>query len=438
MSANGRAVVRPPTETGRSPDALLLPLSAPDPGALSGLRSSYATFLDGTGTPDMVDVCFTAGASRKHYRYRAAFAATDRRRLVEALAGATDRPEPRPTPETWPRVVFVFPGQGGQWVGMGRQLFDANRVFRQRMLACASAVSDELAWSPIDRLFSDGPLTDVEEIQPLLWAIQVSLAALWQHWGVEPDLIIGHSMGEIAAATVAGALTLQDGATVAARRSIVVRDAAPRGAMWTVGLGEEEAQRAIGDLADRACVGVLNSANYSVLSGDPEALSRVVEPLLERDVFCRRVKVSYASHSPQVEPMRPALMDALAGIRPRTCQVPMHSTVWDAPVDGSELHAGYWMDNLRRPVRFADAVRSVLAGAVPTLFVEVSPHPTLVNALAEGIDIAGADATTVGSLERKRPELLAMLEGLGGAYTAGCDPLWTRVFPGGSTVPLLE
>jgi acyl transferase domain-containing protein len=203
-----------------------------------------------------------------------------------------------------------------------------------------------------------------------------------------------------------------------------------------VGLGERAAQEAIGEYADRVCTGVLNSETSTVLSGDPDALAKVIEPLRAREVFCRRVRVSYASHAPQVEPMRADLIAALDGVRPRRARVLIHSTAWDRPVDGTELGAAYWMENLRLPVRFGAAVRSALAGGGSALFVEISAHPLLLNPVRETIAASGGTATAVGSLYRKRPDLESLLAGLGAAYTAGCDPNWSRLYAGGRPVSL--
>lgn len=347
--------------------------------------------------------------------------------MGETVAGRVDGPV---------RVVFVFPGQGAQWVGMGRELVAASPVFAAALGECARAVEAELGWSPLARLHDDAPLTAVEEIQPTLWAFQVALAALWRDWGVEPDLIVGHSMGEIAGATVAGALRLTDAAAVVCRRGLLLRELAGLGAMWVVGLGEAAAQEAIGDEAGLACAGVLNSDRSTVLSGDPEAIERIVKPLRERGVFCRRVGVGYASHSPQVEPIRAALLAALEGVRPGRVDIPVRSTVWDREVAGPELDGAYWMENVRRPVRFAPAVRAVLADGEPTLFVEIGPHPLLVGALRDGIEATGAPATAVPSLVRRRPDRETLLAALGTVYAAGRTPDWSRAVAHGESVPL--
>jgi acyl transferase domain-containing protein len=196
-----------------------------------------------------------------------------------------------------------------------------------------------------------------------------------------------------------------------------------------VGLGEKEAEEAIGEHADLVCAGVLNSDRFTVLSGDPEAIARIVGPLRERGVFCRRVAVGYASHGPQVEPIRDGLRAALAGVRAKAPAIPLHSTVWDRPV-------AYWMENVRRPVRFAAAVRSVLSGDGPALFVEISPHPLLVSAVGDAIEATGAAAGTVPSLVRRQPETETLLAALGAVYAAGRTPDWSRVRAAGRRVPL--
>ena len=423
-----------PAIVGRErPEAYLLPLSARDPEALHALTGAYADALDHPAA-DPLDACFTAGTRYAHHEHRMAVVGTGTAELAAALRS----PAESRRLGVAPRVVFVFPGQGAHWDGMARGLLRSSPVFARRIRECARAVEAELGWSPLDRLRGDGRLSAVDEVQPTVWAVQVALAEVWRGWGIQPDLVIGHSMGEMAAATVAGALTVADAAAVVCRRGLLLVEHAVPGAMWAVQLGEREAQEAIGEYADQVCAGVLNSATSTVLSGDPAVLAKVTEPLLERGIFCRRVKVGYASHAPQVEPMRADLLAALAGVRPRAAQIPMHSTAWDRRVDGTELDAAYWMANLRSPVRFGAAVRSVLDDGEPTVFIEVSSHPLLVKPIEESIEACDAAAIAVGSLVRKRPDLESLLTALGTVFTAGCDPDWSRLHTGGRLVSLSE
>ncbi|MBB5779557.1 type I polyketide synthase [Nonomuraea jabiensis] len=436
---------------GQTRPSYVLPLSARDPRALDELAGAYADLLDGVGEgagPGLHDVCFSAGARRSHHEYRLAAVGDDARSLAASLREfrATGRGDGRSVhagerrAARRPKVVFVFPGQGGQWAGMGRRLLAAEPAFALRLHECARAVDAELGWSPVDALLRGERLSRVDEVQPTLWAMQVALAAVWREWGVEPDLLIGHSMGEIAAAVTAGALSVADGAAVVARRSRLLRELRTPGAMWAVALGEEAARRAIaqavGERSGQVSVGVVNSRHSTVLSGDPEWLERVVEPLRRDGVFCRQVDVDYASHAPQVEPVREALLEALSGVRPGPCAVPIHSSARDRVVDGPELDAGYWFENLRLPVRFAAACQAALADARPTVFIEMSPHPVLQTALEEEVEAAGANASVVPCLRKDVPDAAALGAALGRAYVLGCHPRWDRVHPGGEYVRL--
>ncbi|MFD1934338.1 type I polyketide synthase [Nonomuraea mangrovi] len=421
----------------------VLPLSARDPQALRELAADYADLLD--GEPELEDLCFSAGARRSQLDRRLAVVGPDAASLAASLrvfseSGLDDgrslvAGENRVARQ--PRVVFVFPGQGAQWAGMGRDLLAREPVFAWHLHECAKAVEAELGYSPVDVLLGEHPMTAVDEIQPTLWAMQVALAAVWREWGIEPDLLIGHSMGEIAAAVVGGSLSVADGAAVACRRARLLREAGGSdGAMWAVALGEQDAYQAIGEHAGQVCVGVVNSRYATVLSGEAAALERVVEPLRRRGVFCRRVDVDYASHAPQVEPLRDALLDTLSGLKPARGDVPLHSSVWGRLVEGEELDARYWFENLRLPVRFADAAQSVMDGGRPTVFIEMSPHPLLQSCLEDEIQAGGARGAVISSLERAEPEADVLAAALAKAFALGCRPAWERLHPDGGFVPL--
>nr|WP_244223525.1 type I polyketide synthase [Amycolatopsis circi] len=416
--------------------AYLLPLSARHPEALRQAAERYAELLRAPGSPALADVCHTAGVRRTHFERRTAVVGADREELVEALAAIGSR---RGSAQAFgdgdavgepPKIVFVYPGQGSQWPGMARELLATSEVFAGRFAECDRAVRDETGWSPAELLESGAELSTMDFVQPVLWAVQVALAALWRDLGVEPDLVIGHSMGEVAAAVTAGALSVADGAAVICRRAALLAERRTPGAMWAVQLSEQAAQRAIGEHADRVSVGVVNSRTATVLSGDPDALAEIVAGLRADGVFCRQVRVDYASHAPQVEPLRPLLHDVLADLRPRPGRVPVHSTVLDSVVDGAGFDAGYWADNLIRPVRFEAAVRAALADRRPTVFVEISPHPILSLAIEDGIQDAAARAWQVASLRRDEPEHKSMLAGLAAVYAAGGEVAFDRLGEG--------
>ncbi|HEU5476071.1 MAG TPA: SDR family NAD(P)-dependent oxidoreductase, partial [Actinophytocola sp.] len=292
------------------------------------------------------------------------------------------------------RVVFVFPGQGSQWVGMARGLLDSSPVFAARIAECDRALAPFVDWSLLEVLHG-GELDRVDVVQPVLWAVLVSLAEVWRSVGVEPDAVVGHSQGEIAAAVVAGGLSLADGARVVALRSKAIAERlAGLGGMVSVAAPVGRVRELLVPYGDRVSVAAVNGPASVVLAGEPEALDAVLEACRAEDVRAKRIAVDYASHSAHVERIHDQLLDALAGIEPRTSAIPFLSTVDGEWVDTAGLDAGYWYRNLRQTVQFESASRTLLDGGY-RFFVEVSPHPVLVPALGE---VEGAVA--IGTLRR--------------------------------------
>jgi acyl transferase domain-containing protein len=437
----------PASRRGRVPrrgKAWLLPVSARDAEALRNLARRYGEWLGPSCSPaDLHQICFSAGARRTHHEYRLAVAGASPRAMADDLRSFASGGRPGSVAAgTWPagrpRVVFVFPGQGPSWRGRGSELLAACPPFARRMRECDRALEAEAGWTASQRLRCGDDLVSISDVQPAAWAIQVSLAALWEDWGIKPDVVIGHSMGEIAAATVAGALDVREAAAVVCRRSRLLATLSGRGAMWAIQLGEDAAREAIGSASGKVRVGVINSEHSVVLAGEAAATNDVVGKLRERGVVCKRLPVDAASHAPLVEELRPMMLAELQHLRPRAGRIPIFSTVTAGIIEGSELAARYWMDNLRSPVRFASAVRSLLTepGADGTLFVELSPHPTLLWAIEDAICSAGARAAGVPSLRPDIGEVHAMLSSLGTAYILGCAPDWGRIYPGGCYVQL--
>ncbi|WAS99596.1 type I polyketide synthase [Nannocystis poenicansa] len=391
----------------------------------------------------LVDLAFSLGTTRSPLPHRLALVATSPAALSAGLAEAADGATPVDTVRGRaaagrPRVVFVFPGQGGQWPGMGRQLLAEEPVFRARLTECDRAIQAEAGFSVLAALTSEDAAMAgrIDVVQPTLFAFGLALAALWRSWGVEPDVVIGHSMGEVAAACLSGALSLADAVAVVCRRSRLLRRISGRGEMALVELPLAEAKAALGHRADRVSVAVSNSPRATVLSGEPEALAEVLAELTAREVFCRRVKVDVASHSPQVEPLRPDMLAALAELRPRRAELPLRSTVFGAQLDGPELDADYWVANLREPVRFAETVQALLREGY-ALFVELGPHPVLTGAVEEIRQTLGVSGVAVGSTRREQPERAALLESLATLWVHGLEPAWSGLFPaGGRRVPL--
>jgi len=423
----------------------LLPLSARSPEALREMAARFQSLLESPSAPALPDLAYTAACRRSHHDHRLAVVGQTQaelaRKLAAFLKGETTPglAAGRSLPGRAPKVVFVFPGQGGQWIGMGRELLRREPVFRKVIEACDSALRRHVDWSLLEVLTSDAAsnrlIDEIDVIQPALFAMQAGLAALWRSWGVRPSAVVGHSLGEVAAAYVAGALSLDDAACIISLRSRLMRRTAGQGAMAVVGLSPEEAERAVADHAGRLSVAVNNGPRSTVLAGDPAALDDVLSVLTARDVFCRRVKVDVASHSPQMDPLRPELVAGLAGLQPRAGSIPIFSTVTGAVTDGHDLDADYWGRNLRQPVRFWPAVQQ-LAESSHDLFLELSPHPALVSAIRDGLAELRREGTVLASLRRDEPEQATLLSHLAVLYTLGVPLDWAVLNPTGAVVDL--
>ncbi|HWE61389.1 MAG TPA: type I polyketide synthase, partial [Chloroflexota bacterium] len=441
--------------------AYLLPLSARSPEALRALAGAYHAFLTAprqTAEPhaahdsaiSVKHLCYSAGIHRTHHDHCLAVVGSTAGELAARLA-AFAQGETSEGAASGHRVagsrrklVFVFPGQGSQWAGMGRQLLQQEPVFRATMEQCDAALRREVDWSLLEEVTAESTrsrLDQVDVVQPVLWALQVSLTALWRSWGITPTAVVGHSMGEVAAACVAGALSLEDAARVICRRSLLLRRLRGRGAMAAVGLSFQEAQAVLCGYEDRLSIAASNGARSSVLSGDPAALEEVMATLRSLNIFCRLVKVDVAAHSPQVDELRADLFVALAGLRPRPASLLMYSTVIGRRADDLPLDAGYWARNLRQPVLFAETIQRLLDDGHGT-FLEISASPILLPAIQQGRQDAGLDQskqvmTLLPSLQRDADERGTMVTSLASLYALGYSVTWQGLFPaGGSFVRL--
>jgi candicidin polyketide synthase FscB len=410
-------------------------LSARDEAGLQAQARRLREHL--AAAPDLApaDVAYSLATTRGRFAARAAFVAGDRAGLLAALdaagSGAGTETVERGT-ATEGGTVFVFPGQGTQWAGMAAGLLDTSPVFAARFAACASALAEHLDWSPADVLRErpTAPALDRDDVvQPVLFAVMVSLAALWRAHGVEPDAVIGHSQGEIAAACVAGALSLADAARVVALRGRLLAELAGLSGMVSVPLPEAEVATLLAGSGDRVSVAAVNGPRSVAVSGDPDALRELVAECARRDVRAREIPIDYASHSRHVERLRDRLVAALAPLTPRPAGIPFFSTVTGEPAGDALLDAGYWYRNLREPVRFEAGVRGLLA-AGHRVFVEVGPHPVLALAMRETFDDAGVTAAAVGTLRRGDGGSHRFLRSLARAHVHGAAVHWDAVFAG--------
>ncbi|MFH8485217.1 type I polyketide synthase [Streptomyces longisporoflavus] len=326
------------------------------------------------------------------------------------------------------RPVFVFPGQGSQWAGMAVELLDSSPVFAERMRECADALSQYVDWDLIEEL-DGGNFDRVDIVQPVLFAVMVSLAAVWRAAGVEPAAVVGHSQGEIAAACVAGALSLEDAARVVALRSQAILELSGRGGMVSVPLPAEQVRALLPEWDDRISVAAVNGPSQVVVSGEPEALRELVAHCEERDIRARTIPVDYASHSSHVEAIEAHLAEVLAPVAPGVPQVPVFSTLTGDWLEAdTSMDAGYWYRNLRQTVLFEQATRGLLSDG-HGLFLEMSPHPVLTVPVQATIDETEAAAVTLGSLRRDEGGAHRLAQSIAEAHVHGAELDWQALFP---------
>ncbi|KPI16120.1 6-deoxyerythronolide-B synthase, partial [Actinobacteria bacterium OK074] len=435
--ASGPATAPPPGAT-----VLPLVLSARTPAALAGQAAALAAHLrSGTGSdtgPGLAATAFELVAGRAAFEERAVVVGADEDTLLAGLdALAAGEPAPglvRGTAGTDPRTVFVFPGQGSQWTGMARELLDTSPVFADSVAVCARALEPHTDWSltAVLRGAEDAPGYDrVDVVQPTLWAVMVSLARLWQSYGVRPDAVVGHSQGEIAAAHIAGALSLDDAARVVALRSRALGALSGDGGMVSLALPVEQATDRIAPWAGRIALATVNGPAAVVVAGEPAALDELVAACEREGTRARRISVDYASHSPQVERIREELLDVLAPITPRAARIPLLSTVTGDWLDTTRMDAGYWYTNLRQTVLFEPAIRKLVAEG-HDVFVEAGPHPVLTAAVQETAEAAepARPVTVTGSLRRDEGGLVRFLTSVAETQVHGVEVDWSPVLTG--------
>ncbi|MFE2869444.1 type I polyketide synthase [Embleya sp. NPDC059259] len=418
------------SDSGPAPATVPLLLSASSPTALAARARQVHEHL--AAHPD-APVAGALATRAPRLVHRAAVTAADPSAGLLALADG------RPSPDVLlgaararGKTVFVFPGQGSQWSGMALDLYRESDVFRARLDDCAQALAPHVDWDLRDALA--GPLDRVDVVQPALWAVMISVAALWEHHGIVPDAVLGHSQGEIAAAHVAGALSLADSAAVVALRSKAITRLAGTGGMASVQLPAADVAHRIERYAGAVEIAAINGPGSTVVSGTPTDLADLVASCAAEEIRARIIPVDYASHSAHVEALRDEIVTALSGIEPRPARVPFHSTVTDEVLGGPELNAEYWFRNLRRTVGFAAGTRSLLDSGHRT-FVEVSAHPVLTTAIGETAEEAQAsDALVLESLRRDEDGPARFRAGLARAYVHGVDVDW-RIPPVSAELP---
>ncbi|GAB3740999.1 hypothetical protein GCM10027598_71300 [Amycolatopsis oliviviridis] len=408
-------------------------VSGKDAVALAGQAEKLRAFAVAAPDREIADIGWSLVSSRTHFKYRAVVLGRDRDELLSGLTSLRDGAESAGVVHGVAGnpggVVFVFPGQGSQWAGMGRELYDTFPVFAQALDECAAALAEWVDWPLLDVLrgVPGAPGLDrVDVVQPVLFSVMVAMAALWRSWGVEPAAVVGHSQGEIAAARVSGALSLRDATKVVALRSKALVALTGRGGMASVALAEDLVAARLTPWQDRVGIAVVNGPGSVVVSGEPGAIDEFVEKMKAEGVQARRIAVDYASHSHQVAQVRDQVTGPLSDVRPATSALPFYSTLLGHRIDTAELTGDYWYRNLRERVHFESAVRRLVADGL-RVFVEMSPHPVLaapVQEITEDVD----GAVVLSSSRRGGGEVAAVAGSLARLHVHGGSVDWSAVF----------
>ncbi len=418
----------------------LLPVTAKSDEALIDYARSISHYVHHHVTEEanmIYDLLQTLSLRRTHMDTRLAVIAESKEELRRNLLDFIEQKK-NPwvvsghfNPNFRPRLVFVFSGQGPQWWAMGRELYQKEPIFRATIDRISLLLEEYAPWNLKEELFADeehSRLDDTEIAQPALFALQVALSALWRTWGVVPDAVLGHSVGEVAAAHLAGILSLDTAVKVIYHRSRIMQQATGRGKMAAIDLPLEEVQKLIEPFADRLSIGAQNSVTSTVISGDEAAIDEVFKALENRDVFHKKLGVNYAFHSPVMDPYLPELQESLQGIMTHGMQIPIVSTVSGTLAQEGDYDARYWTRNVREYVHFSDAVDYLLQRDF-NIFIEIGPHPVLRNYLKQNVQAHKKEAHILPSIRRKEPELRRMLLSLAHLYTIGYRLDWKRLYP---------
>ncbi|GHO54873.1 type I polyketide synthase [Ktedonobacter robiniae] len=427
--------------------SFLLPLSARSPRALGALAQAVLDFLDKPGVPSLRDLCFSASLHREHHPYRLALTVTsldDLKEKLQVFLASAHRPGitlqgvalNHTLKDNAKRLAFVFSGNGPQWFAMGRHLLTHDELFRSVIERCDQRWLPLAGWSLIEELLADeacSRMDRTEVAQPTLFALQIALSKVWKSLGIEPQAVIGHSVGEIAAAYVAGILSLEDAIQVLYHRSRLQELTAGQGAMVAVGISAEKAHELIAPYGSRVSLASVSSPQSVTLSGEKAALEEITASLVEQGIFCRFLKLNYAFHHGTLDPLREEFLRSSQGLQPREGHIPFISTVVGTSMRGDNCDADYWWQNLRCPVQFAPGVQHLLDDGFTT-FVEIGPHPVLSGYIAECL--VDKQAIILPSLRRKENDQQLLLRSLASLYTLGFPVAWEHLVAGGKYIKL--
>jgi acyl transferase domain-containing protein/acyl carrier protein len=419
----------------------ILPISARTPAALDKLIDSYQRFLASDNVSSLHDICYTASLRRTQQEERLALVASSTVECAERLArflrkeytaGIVSHTCIMPPP----RSVFVFAGQGTQWGGMGKQLFLQEQIFRTSIEQSASFLQRYADWSLIDTLLAGAELDTTEIAQPALVALEIALSALWRSWGIVPDAVVGHSVGEIAAAHVAGVLGWEEAIKLAVLRGRSMQRGHGEGKMLAVSLSPQQVMPYLNRYGGSISIGAINSPDSIVLTGDSGVMEQLCQTLQEKDIFCRWLSTAYAFHSSHMTDSQQELVALLTDLDLHPNTLPLVSTVTGQFINGETMDASYWGKNVRQPVQFAQAIET-LSNQGYMVYIEIGPHAALARSISQSLESRKQHGWVLPSMRRGKEEYRTMLETLAELYTLGYPVNWKSFYPtGGQCVSL--
>jgi polyketide synthase 5 len=417
-------------------DPVLFALSSTSADGLRRTAGRLADWVEEHDDVALPDLAYTLACRRGHRPVRTAVIASSRPDLTAALRNVTDGDDPYQAAvgsgDRGP--VWVFSGQGSQWAAMGAELLTTEPVFAATVAQVEPLIVAEAGFSVTDAMTAPEIVTGIDRVQPTLFTMQVALAATMRSYGVRPGAIIGHSLGETAAAVAAGALSLEDGVRVICRRSRLMSRVAGDGAMASV---ELPAQQVLSELAVRGIndvvVSVVASPQSTVIGGATQTVRELVAAWEQRDLMAREITIDVASHSPQVEPILGELADALAELNPMTPEIAFYSATLYDPHEPPVCDSRYWVDNLRGMVRFAAAVRAALEDGF-RVFAELAPHPLLTHAVEQTAGSLDMQTAALAGMRREQELPHGLRHFLADLHSAGAAVDFSALYPNGRLV----
>jgi acyl transferase domain-containing protein/NADPH:quinone reductase-like Zn-dependent oxidoreductase/acyl carrier protein len=416
-------------------DIFVLPLSAKNIKSLKALSKKYAEFIAHSEyKPE--DICAMAALHRTFYDIRKVFVAKDKNELINILNefSTEDLSENEQIFDNDDSVktVFIFPGQGAQFIQMGASLLKSEIVFKVALEEIRNIYKKYTDWDLLDEINKpehESRLNEIDIVQPALVAIEIALARLWISKGVVPDMVVGHSMGEVAAACIAGNITLDEAALIIITRSRLMKQFSGKGEMGVTDLTVEEATKILENYSGQLSIAVLNSKNSTVISGTSSALNEVFETLEKQGRFNRKVNVNVASHSPQMDEITKPLEQSLFALKPLNTSVAFYSTVTNTIKNGEELNGAYWAANLRNTVQFSSVIQQISRDH-NVVYVEMSPHPTLIHAIKENLENIDTKTLVIGSFSKEKEEQVQFYYNYTKLFVANAKFNWNTIYAG--------